>query len=160
MKKKIWIPILILAVLVLAVSLHLRPRPLEQVTGLELDNLTSLMATVTESGISNGTPYIDHCVTPSFTPEDEEFSVLLPLAAPLQFRPSLWPFPRDSVGSASTRDVTLLLGTTEDFRWLTIYDNGKTMMSAPGGFLVYYLTDLELYQPLFSYIKANGEKDD
>lgn len=116
MKKKIWIPLLILAVLVLAVSLRLRPRTLEQVTGLELDHLTGLSGSVTEGGITNGTAYMDHYKTPSLTPEDEEFAALLALAEPLRFRPSLWPFPRDSVSSGSTRNVTLLLGTTEDSR--------------------------------------------
>ena len=158
MKKKNWIPLLILAVLVLAVSLRLRPRTLEQVTGLDPDTLTGLSGSVTEGGITNGTAYMDQYKTPSLTPEDEEFAALLALAEPLRFRPSLWPFPRDSVASGSARDLTLLLAAGEDFNWLSIYDNGKVMMSAPGGFLIYYLTDLELYEPLFSYIKTHGEK--
>ncbi len=158
MKKKIWIPLLILTVLVAAVSLRLRSRTLEQVTGLELDNLTSFMGTVTESGITNGTSYMDHYKTDSFTPEDEEFAELLTLAEPLRFHSSLWPFPRDSVASSSTRNFTLLLAAGEDFDWLSIYDNGNVMMSAPGGFLIYYLADLEPYEPLFSYTKTHGEK--
>ena len=160
MKKKIWIPLLILAVLVLAVSLRLRPRTLEQVTGLELDHLTGLSGSVTEGGITNGTAYMDHYKTPSLTPEDEEFAALLALAEPLRFRPSLWPFPRDSVASGSAEGFYLHLVSGMDSAWLNIYDNGTIIVSpAEGeGFLVYYLTDLELYEPLFSYIKTHGEK--
>ena len=161
MKKKIWIPLLILAVLVLVVSLRLRPRTLEQVTGLELDHLTGLSGSVTEGGITNGTAYMDHYKTPSLTPEDEEFAALLALAEPLRFRPSLWPFPRDSVSSGSAEGSYLHLVSGMDSAWLNIYDNGTIIVSpAEGeGFLVYYLTDLELYEPLFSYIKTHGEKN-
>lgn len=160
MKKKIWIPLLILAVLVLAVSLRLRPRTLEQVTGLELDHLTGLSGSVTEGGITNGTAYMDHYKTPSLTPEDEEFAALLALAEPLRFRPSLWPFPRDSFTSGSVKSFSLMLADGDHFSWLAIYDNGNiTVTPSEGeGFLVYYLTDLELYDPLFSYIKTHGEK--
>ena len=83
MKKKIWIPLLILAMLVLAVSLRLRPRTLDQVTGLELDHLTGLSASVIEGGVTNGQAYMDTYKTASLTPEDEAFSALLALAEPL-----------------------------------------------------------------------------
>ena len=161
MKKKICIPLLILAVLVLAVSLRLRPRTLEQVTGLELDHLTGFSVIATEGGIRSGVPYFDNYEMNSLTPVDEEFSALLALAEPLRFRPSLWPFPRDSVSSGSAEGFYLHLVSGTDFAWLNIYDNGTVIVTpAEGeGFQVYYLTDLELYEPLFSYIKTHGEKN-
>ena len=158
MKKKIWIPLLILAVLVLAISLRLRPRTLEQVTGFAPDDLTGLSTSAREGGVSNGEFYSDYYKTASLTPEDEAFFELLALVDPLRFRPSLWPFPRDSVNTNSLESLSLLLTTGEDFSSLSIYDNGKVLMHVSGGFLIYYLADLEPYDPLFSYIKTHGEK--
>ena len=160
MKKKIWIPLLLLSVLVFAVSLRLRPRTLDQVTGLELDHLTGLSASVIEGGVTNGQAYMDTYKTASLTPEDEAFSALLALAEPLRFRPSLWPFPRDSFTSSSAESFSLVLAERDRFSWISIYENGTiTVTPAEGqGFLVYYLTDLDPYDPLFSYIKTHSEQ--
>ena len=158
MKKKIWTPLLLLAVLVLAVSLRLRPRTLEQVTGFAPDDLTGLSASVREGGVSNGVLYSDSYKLPSLTPEDEAFFELLTLTESFRFRPSLCPFLRDSVNTNSMKYLSLLLTAGEDFSWLSIYDNGKVLMHVSGGFLIYYLTDLEAYEPLVSYIKTHGEK--
>lgn len=160
MKKQIWIPLSILIVLVLAVGLRLRPQTLEQISGLELNNLTGLSCIAVEGGIRSGAPYFNNYELDSLTTEDEEFDALSSLAAPIRFRPSLYPFPRDSITAGSAESVFLFLVSGMDSASLSIYDNGKVIVSPSDGegFMVYYLTDLELYNPLFSYIKTHGEK--
>lgn len=161
-KRKLILPVLIVALLVGLLVWRATPRSLESISGLDFDRAVSLAVHIRTTKFVDGSPVsISHEIDDEDTvPGTEHFQPLLELFRDVEARPSLTNLFRPWLisGFSWTGPVDFLYGfvscgdTATNFE---LTDRGELTI----GSRLYFITDEEQFTALWDYVTAHGDEN-